>query len=295
MSKKISIYEKQNEREILEMQAAAKIDYSSSATYNFIVIILYILIIAISIFSNSDSLLWPLLTIISTLLTIIFNDLCQQRRLNAANLREYIDAYLYNIKCTVTKEEARSLLLKKKKKQQKLIDIYCSNDGESKPRGVKNWYSDYSKESYIKQIFSCQKENIYFDRQLLNKYRIIIVLFILAIAITYLVSFGIMISRYSTLSIHIILSCATELVLMFISLLKYTITKFSCLNKEIIQYIIKVEDYVKNCERKLDMKDIIEIQQRINARRRMQVDIQNFLYNIFSNQIHKDYRYMNQK
>lgn len=271
-----SIFEKQNKPEILEMQAAAKLYYSSTPFYDNVIYIVGIVSCLISALLPAK---WYFSTtlIAFNIILIFFDYIIKRERNKAAKIREYIDAYLYDLKCDIDEKEVNELTLAQKKKHQELIKIYCKNTGNDMPRGVKNWYSDYSDKDKWTEIVSCQKENLFFDKKIRDEY-------FNKIIISDIVVFMIVVIIYLKTNILLALLQSLEVI-------------YKCAQKTFRVYELKnfykeVESYIEGCKNKYNKSDIIKIQKKINERRKMNIDIPNSIHEKFSSEIHEDYKFI---
>lgn len=274
--RKNSIFIRQNDKEILEMQAAAKLYYSLTPKIDtFIYIINAITLLIMIIFESND---WLIITdfVISVIL-LLLNCFINLYRKNGAKIREYIDGKLYEIECDIREEDVRKLVLKQKKKHQDSIDIYCENTGNDNPRGVKNWYSDYSDKNRVNEILSCQKENLYFDEEIMNKYFYLLIfefIVILLVGVFLYYKFNFLTSLEMTYDLIIFVS-----------------TKIYCVCKQKYDNS-NIKSYIAGCEKNLKLENIKHIQKQINKRRKLNIDIPNFIHNNYSNELHNDYNYI---
>lgn len=271
-----SIFEKQNKPEILEMQSAAKLYYSSTPFYDNLIYIVGIVTCLLSALLPEN---WYFNTMLIVLnIILIFSDYIIARERNkAAKIREYIDAYLYDLKCDIDEEEVRELTLAQKKKHPKLIELYCKNTGNDKPRGVRNWYSNYSDKDKWAEIVSCQKENLFFDKKIRDKFFIRII-----------------ISDIVVFMIVVIISLKTNILRALLQSLEAICKSVQKTYKvyELKNFYNEVESYIAGCKNKYKEHDIIKIQKKINERRKMNIDIPNSIHKKFSNELHDDYKYI---
>ena len=276
---KESIYERQNKSEILEMQAAAKIYYSSIPFYDNIINIVGIIICLISVLLPEKWYFNTVLIVFNFVLVFCDNFIIRERN-KAAKIREYIDAYLYDLRCDIDEEEIAELTLVQKKKNPELIELYCKNTGNDIPRGVRNWYSNYSGKDKWSEIVSCQKENLFFDKKICSKHLMKLVIYDVFVFV-----------------IFVILSLKTNILVAFLQLFEiiyksYRKTLEVC---KLNIFYTEVESYITGCKNKYKECDVIKIQKKINERRKMSIDISNSIHEKFSNEIHNDYKYITKK
>ena len=231
--------------------------------------------ILILFFENND---WFIVVEMSmSALSCLFLFVMKKNRNNGALIREFVDSILFSLECDVDERKVKSLVLKQKKKHQEFIDIYCSNCGNDKPRGVKDWYFDYGKNDRLHEILSCQEQNLGFDNYIVTKYLYFLCflfILILFIGIFLYYKYGF----FTTLAIVSDLLCFIFLKIMFIIREKY--------------HNVIIKSYIAGCKNNLTIKDIKHIQKHINKRRNSDIDIPNFIHNRFSNQLHYDYDYI---
>ena len=135
--------------------------------------------------NDSFSLILKHRELILMLLTIggfILHHLIKNNIKIGGETREYFDRNLFGLSSAFTpvenaaiKERATECSKKNPKKYLEQI----SNTGNSNIRGVKDWYTP-TKKKREEASFECQKENIYWDKKLVNLYKKIVV-FILSL------------------------------------------------------------------------------------------------------------------
>lgn len=271
-----SIFVRQSKKEILEMQAAAKLYFSSAPNIDAVIYILNIIIIIITLNFENDFM--KIVELIIGIGLLIVNSLINENRNKGAKIREYVDSILYGLECDITEEEIRKLVLVQKKKHKSLIATYCNNTGEDKIRGVKNWYSDYSDKDRLGEILHCQKENIYYDEEITQKhylkYIIAVEIIVLLITILLSIKYDILTGIIATFDLITINSSK------IISIIKFKFTTGG------------INSYIKRCQNNPNKEDIKYIQKYINDRRKLNIDIPNFIHNILSNELHNDYKFI---
>lgn len=90
-----------------------------------------------------------------------------------AAAKSYIDYQLYGFSMCdnhsrIGIAELKNLAVKKKKHKEYSVQI--SNTGRDNPSGVRDWYNVVESESVEEIIFSCQKENLWWNKELSAKY-----------------------------------------------------------------------------------------------------------------------------
>lgn len=196
----------------------------------------------------------------------------------AFNMRNYIDYELLQIGDQI--QDYRKIT----EAAYKVCNIFknkCAlqmiNDGNSKIRGVKNWYSVIKSTNKNEVIFHCQKENCWFDKKICNIY-LIIIAFITMIFI----------------SIYLYINKDYTILEMLKKLLPL-VPIFLLLIERIISYIkyfkisINIKYQINNIEsdKNISLKDLCKLQRLIQDRRSLNFIPPNFIHKVLSSYFHK--------
>ena len=90
-----------------------------------------------------------------------------------------IDSNLFGFKYSekYSFDNLMDMALELKIKKNKEFDIQTKNTGDDEPRGVKNWYTPTDIVDRLEVIYSCQKENIFWNKRLSKAYIHLVILF----------------------------------------------------------------------------------------------------------------------
>lgn len=273
-----SIYELQNEGEILKCLVRQRELYGISEQWEMVKFIFTIILIPLfSIFKNNIIMfkLYVVLVLSIPFINSFINNMSNKLKNRAAEIQQYIDVKLYS---TVTNENLKKWgkLLGKTEISKEISKIDKKKIEKEK---VKNWYSDYSKKEAILQIFYSQKENISWNLEQIKNYKILcnialygvyIILILIAIFINNLLDENFL-----------------KLILWIPSFLNYLHSIVNNLNDDIqkIEIINKMSRIIeeelieiKNYDKLIDLE--IDLQNKIFELRKKIYKIPNWFYKI---------------
>ena len=276
------ISKRQNENDILEALVAQKYLYSLSKFINVICYIISIILIFIG-FVTTDKL--NEIVIIGVVLGEVVNALLEIYRNNiirdAAEIQEYIDYTLFGFKfknnkiSKYTVDEIKRKIIKINVNHKKYSDIQKNNNGESKIKGVKDWYTNIDENlSTNLAISECQKQNTYFDYSLLKIYKY---LNYLVVIIWIFISFGLFYKKEYPI-VWALIPLITKIVLNLRALGKLDEAVFA----------IKILEDQRNNKGQKEL--LLEIQEKIFNRRKCTLIIPDWLYKLKSLKLHLIYR-----
>lgn len=170
-----SIYDMQNNENMLKCLAAQRRDYSlgkrANAYKSFFTVVFAVLAIAASFADNE------VLSAISCLCAIVLSIMSHhidvyvvKQKKHAASIQQYFDVALFSSVIGNSTCDWDDLPTK--------IDIAesISDIESSEMTHVRNWYSDYSMLSPTEQVFRCQQTNIRWDAKLRSEFKWFIVI-----------------------------------------------------------------------------------------------------------------------
>ena len=165
-----SIYERQNEQQLLKCIAAQRKEYDKAKRRGLCKDILTAIFALLSIISSwIDNDVMTAITFLFAGMTSFaskYIDIHVHKHKNvAAVTQQYVDVTLYNF---VLNDKVGSWgNIPTEHELAETISIVTDKDIER----VKNWYSDYSDLQPIKQVFCCQKENLRWDIRLRQEFK----------------------------------------------------------------------------------------------------------------------------
>lgn len=278
----LEIEKKQNEDEILRMLYSARKNYNLAEKYFIFLSVFTVIPIILNRLPDS-SVVRMIGIFISYILVIIFGLIFQKKIRMGAYTKEYIDRILYGLDMILDKTEVKMIKAEASKLSLKYEEEYLkqiSNNGENKIRGVRDWYYiNKERRSDLENIYQCQCQNIYWDKEL-NK----VLKYILGIISFSLLIVLLVISRDKTIlnflsELYAFVPVLSAIVYFFIENNKYKINATS------LETFVNMFNEIKNEEAR---KTCIEnIQKAIFERRKSTMIIPDILHKINSNTLHK--------
>jgi len=283
MKNKKDFFEKQNNKDMLDILFAQRFYYNrTNILENFNLVLM--LIICISNFFSTNNLIFKV--IINIVLVLISVGLCKwinNDTIKGANLKQYFDYTLYNFALDETfKKECLGLVHDVIRKNKKNYEQQITNTGNAKVPGLRDWYFDENYKNEIDIIKSMQKQNLYWDKIISKIY--VILLFVLFIILMFLYIIIAYLNKFEIL----------EFLNGFISL--FNIIGYLA-NKVITYFSIDKEMAVANYAigKATSINDLIEIQERIDNRRKLNFSPPNLIHKLYSKIIHEKIEYINNK
>lgn len=279
---KNSIFDKQNEKDMLDILYAQRQYYNIANRLDSINLLLIFIVCMYDFFEINNPMIKLLangfIALIIYIITYFTNDYVKK----GADLKKYFDYKLYEFK-GITKQFEKNCkknihnILKKNKPD---YNYQISNDGKYDPPGLKDWYFDEGETQRLDIIKSTQSQNIKWDKKISTIYLIIIIILVIVLFITYLITCALM---------------KFNIIEFFAGLISF-VSFFCYLFKKIISYI-KINKYVYFAEHLLNKAkndvDLIEIQEIIDKRRHENFCPQNIIHKIISKSLHKEIEFIN--
>lgn len=273
----MTIKARQNEEDILELLYLARISYNKASKYNVWIFLLTVISVISSILGAFSVQL--ILVIVITLLNIFK---IKNIKLGA-DAKKYIDRTLFEFDLEFNKskkEYLKNKALEIIEKNQEDYNLKKANDGSSNIRGIKDWY-DIGNKTGLDGIYQCQRENLYWDKNLVSKYAtILIILLIGSVGLLFLVD------KFSTKGILEIVSSYYN-ILSTLGLELFGVIGY-------ITYSIRIDEKKDSCENTKNLEDkerqILALQEKIEKRRRQLYAIPDVLHKINSSKYHKRWK-----
>ena len=269
----------QNREENIELLAAQRVLYNEARIYELLIFILTIviptLILFIKIFFENNNLFKEvsnIIPIITMLIYIFIYDKNKDIKNKAAYIQQLFDSKVYDINFGIKMEDIENSYTIFEKSKKIL-------NSEKEKNKLHNWYNidiRCNKLSSFKLILSCQIINIFWSKELKQKY-INIISFIILIPILILLIINIKLYK-----INFIVSA--------ISYMTPLISFFYINIKNVKNEIKELQNVLSNIEIKLNSdniteKDTIKIQNSIFEYRKNSVLIFNIFYNFYKQNI----------
>lgn len=276
------LLKKQNEKNMLDVLFAQRYYYNIANMLDFINFVILLIICLFNFFEIKSDIIQIFANILLFLFSILLNNLVNKNILLGADLKKYFDYKLFNFKLEDDfQKKCLGLVNDVLNKNIKNYKQQISNDGTSRPPGLKNWYFDENKSNKIDLIKSAQSQNIKWDKNISKIYlKCLIIIFISFLSIYILIS---MIRNYSILKF-------IAGFIPLLSLLAYFIQKFKdyiSVNKQtgIIENMLHYTNKSKNM--------LLEIQKKIDDRRRKNFCPPNIIHKVIAKRLHEKEKYIN--
>lgn len=181
-----SIYKRQNNPVLLDCLVAQRNKYSSAKRIQAICSILVFAVAVLSAITSVVDVDW--LTATSGLLSVLtivskkcFDKKISEIKREAATIQQFFDVALFSVSLGISEVEWYDF-----PGRNMVFQMIGETDGAGR-YSVKNWYSDYSALPMSEQVFCCQKENIRWNKRLIQEYRCFIISFWSMIAVAMLI------------------------------------------------------------------------------------------------------------
>ena len=272
------ISEKQNEKNMLAIQYCARHCYNFAEYLNYaswLICIITVIILSLPAVSSFLGEWKVLLALIFNILAIIVDYLHKRFIKTGATLKMLFDYKLFGFN---EKDKYNGLSLPEIKhiianiinRYPKSFKKQSENNGESKIKGVKDWYYNIPSALPIdKAVRICQEQNMSFDICLTKNTLLLYVILLIVVFVWFIV----VNANMSVVEIFINL-CSVFALIKKIASEFYSIGKLSVTNNFTFQLI------------KNKSIDSMVIQSIIDERRLVNVTIPNFLHKLMSNKLH---------
>lgn len=278
---KNDIFNKQNENYILDALFSQRYYYNLANKLETTYLILLFLACILGSFSINDLLYQFVVNVCLSIIIFVLNLVIVSKIKKGALIKKYIDYELFgfdNDEKSITK--AKSYIFDVKNKHLKNYHQQVSNNGNSNPPGLRDWYYNENKESYISQIKSCQLQNISWDNKISKIYISLLIII-----------FSVMFLIYS------IISCINKSELLeffagfipFMNIIWYLVQKsikYCEINKIIEEIRFKLQKSVTK-------KILLDIQKDIDFRRENEFAPPGFIHKIISKKMHEKIKFIN--
>ena len=274
----MEIYNKQNEKKYLNLLFASRKIYNYVNYFNIASLTLSVLLALIGLFDINKNIGVLILIAIMSSFVLFFQFAIPIMLKYAGNMRNYVDYSLFGIgnkidnKDKITEITSKICCLFKKQ-----YHIQTTNSGDSKARGVMNWYSKKESNDMNEIIFHCQKENIWFDKKICTIYLLIIIILFIIINIIFII-----INKNLALEKLII-----KYLLMFPILLDCTVIVINYKKYSKVSHNIYYQIDSINKNNIIEEKELNKLQELIGIRREINFTPPNFIHRIISSYLHK--------
>ena len=279
---------RQNEPDILELQFLQRKMYDSSKIYWryswYIAWLLIVLTMAFHFINLESSAAAIVIMAVLDILVFGLECLSDKKQKIGAAAKYYIDNILFEFskpesKFTISK--IRELAIECKEKNKKEYEIQIRNTGKDDPPGLKNWYTLIGSGDQNRIIFSCQKENAWWQSKLSKIYlnSLIIISGLLLIL---------------SLLVLCIFDVSVETITLFLLTNLGFVGKATKDINAIYRYNtiqIKIHENIEMIEKinEIDISMVHQLQDNINSLRKIKFLIPNFLHKKNSGKFHDLY------
>ncbi len=214
-----NLYTKQNTEDLLKIQVSAKLSYNKASRLNIYLWIISFFLGILWIISPKIEAYDTIRYVWLVIFNLICSYICQKiKYLNTlgASLKAYYDNLLFEFSqdkyfTKYTPYDLNEKVYDIIEKNEKKYLILSDKTGEDKERGVKNWYTLKVGLNHIDSIYSCQKENTFWDKNLSKIYASFLFIVFLFFLLCYLAFFK---NTSLKFSLNLLLSFASLLSLI---------------------------------------------------------------------------------
>lgn len=282
----IDIKVKQNEENILKLLFSARINYNKASKLNNYLWLLSIItgIFSVTNYFDISSENNSIILLVLVIIGIILHYFIKQNTKKGAETKKLIDEILFQFPTEFSPSSILKIqegALKIQEKYPKEYNIQIKNRGDSDARGVKDWYEPKETTDFNKSIFQCQKENIFWDKNLLNIYKKLLMS-------TIFILFGFLLFDLYNNSLNIVLFHIFGF-FNFLSILVRDLqsikTYFTC--------SISMDEKVDILGKNNVINELVvlkELQDRINERRLLLLIVPDFFHKMNSKKLHKKWK-----
>ncbi len=271
-----SIYEKQNEPQLIDYLCAQRKGYSNLKIFNGIRYSLTIgitTLLTVLLFIFDEPRLEAFSTILAVII-IIIDKYCDYfveiKQIVFAKIQQYFDICCFNEVLNVQILQLSSIFSK-----SEIAELTSDNYDKKLRDGVFNWYQDYSTCTPIEQVFYCQKTNIRWNKKNNRRFNFVnIVMFFVIIFTIFL--FGI-IRDITLLKLIGIISCGLTFFDFALDLYLKLRNDFNKI-KQAEKLAYEIEEKLSSLS---DYEEIIELQTIIFDYRCECLCVPDFFYNLF--------------
>ena len=277
---KNDIFNKQNKKYILDALFSQRYYYNLANKLETISLILIFTACVLGSFSIDNVLYQLFVNGVLSAVIFILNLIIASKIKKGALIKKFIDYELFgfdNDEKSIKK--AKEYIYDVINKQLKNYQQQISNDGYSNPPGLRDWYYNEKKESYIKEIKSCQMQNITWDNRISKIYINLL--------------FGIFSMLFL---VYLIISSVKnyELLKIFAGLIPFMNVGFYLVQKKIkYQEINKIMEEIKmKSQKPITKRLLLDIQKDIDLRRENEFAPPNIIHKIISKKMHDKIKFI---
>lgn len=277
---KNNIFNKQNEDYILDALFSQRYYYDLANKQENVNLILIFVACILGSFTIDNLTYQIIVNLVFGIIVFGLSRIIVSNIKKGAKIKKYIDYKLFsfdNDEHSII--EAKKYIFDVKKKHLKNYQQQISNNGNSTPPGLRDWYYDENKGDFINQVKSCQLQNIAWDKEISKIYLILL---------TAIFS--------SMFFIYLIISCINKCDILefvagfipFANIIGYLVQKilqYNEVNKNIVEIKIKTQ-------KPTTKKILLDIQKDIDLRRENEFAPPNFIHKIISKNMHEKIKFV---
>ncbi len=281
---KNDIFEKQNEKHMLDILYAQRHYYNIANILDNINILLTFFVCVFDFLEINNPIIKLLVNGVCGVIIYIITHIIKDCVKKGADLKKYFDYKLYAFE-GITKQfenNCKKNIYNVLQKHNRSYQQQISNDGNSRPPGLKNWYFDERETQRLNIIKSTQSQNIKWDEKISKIYLIIVISLMVLSFVAYSITCTLM--RFNTIE-------------FFAGLISF-VSFFYYLSEKIVSYF-EINKYVY-CAKILLNKakndtDLLEIQEIIDKRRHENFCPLNIIHKVISKSFHEEIKYISEK
>lgn len=268
---------RQNEDSSLNAQYAARYYFNRAEVFNFLAWLFCLL----SLFSVLIPQTTPgfivygiplIVDVLAAIMVLLFNKCVTL----GAQIRTAFDEYIFGFSDKLNiSQTLKEYILKAIEKHPAQVEIQKKNTGKDTPPGVRDWYNTNSKRKDVDAIFSCQKENVWWEKKLVLQ-KILCYVF----TIIFCIALFLILKAMGHISIlQIVFSSA--LLLRMIERIYENIKSFRIGNK--------IDGQIELLETQKSKEQLLQLQSTINEKRNLKIVGINFIHKVFANRLSERY------
>lgn len=277
---KNDIFNKQNEAYILDALFSQRYYYNLANKLETINLILTFITCILGSFSIDNVLYQFIINVCLGIVIYVLNHIIISKIKKGALIKKFIDYELFDFDNDEKSiENAKVYIFDVINKRLNNYQQQISKDGNGNPPGLRDWYYNENKKSYVDQIKSCQLQNISWDNKISKVYICLLVGI-----------FGML------FLIYLFISCINNCeilnfiagLLPFVNVMWYLvqkITKYCEINKITNEIKLKIQEPTTR-------KKILDIQKNIDLRRENEFAPPNFIHKIISKKMHEKIKFI---
>ncbi|MXP79151.1 hypothetical protein GN277_28780 (plasmid) [Lachnospiraceae bacterium WCA-9-b2] len=287
---KDTIFERQNDDEVLDLLYSQRVSYDHAEIFNRIGWTMTLLLLFLAV----GKLFVPFLEHSSGIVEIIVAvgifavDYKTKMLITwGAETKGLIDNILFGFPIQ-NKEKLIEYAIKIKNKNKEDYKLQTTHKGDDIIRGVRDWYTEYSSDDHYKVILNCQKENVWWNVKLVSYYKKIVISFI-GISVLLVASF----ISYLAIKIDFAWSLIILGSTIFIRSIEQMIA-ITIYTKAMEHASAKIE-LIEADSNNLNLESLLSLQKDIEENRKSGFLVPSWVHYMYSKHLHKEKKEINER